>query len=81
MHQPTLHMIPMLDKLHTGNSDLNDYSKFCNLCSSPNKPKTQMSNENIRLNICNNSIWISKHIQDSRKNREKNKTEQLTEYS
>lgn len=64
-------MIPMLDKLQAGNSGLNDYSKFCNLGSTPSKPKTQISNKNIRLKIYNNDTWVGEHIQDPRKNREK----------
>lgn len=51
------HMTPILAKLHMGNSDLNDYTKFGNLVSSSNKQKTQISNKNVRFdNICCNEI-------------------------
>lgn len=62
------HMTPILAKLHMGNSDLKDYTKFCNLVSSSNKQKTQISNKNVRFdNICCNEVWLHDSIQDPRR--------------
>lgn len=76
------HMTPILAKLHMCNSDLKDYTKFCNLVSSSNKQKTQISNKNIRFdNICCNEIWLHEGIQDPRRTETKKNTEQLTDCS
>lgn len=69
----------MLSKLHTGNSNLKDYSEFCCVGSSSNKQGTQIPNKKIRFdNIWCNDIFIGEGAEDPKKGKDQKKSLRAT---